>query len=205
MFTISPTMKIKSKLTLISMLLRPCQSYLLPNQASSAVSTRFLSHAFRTNQGKATPTAKTGDPSVRQSTPTSRFLSSGGALPSTRHIGKAEMAEILDDYEHAGREESMYCVIDVRTPDEIRMTGSLGKNVYNIPVETLMHTNALALDDDDFEAEFGFAKPQMDETLVFSCAAGIRSNYACQAAALAGYTNLINYRGGANEWFSNFY
>jgi len=112
------------------------------------------------------------------------------------------MEEIVDEYEDAGREESLYCVIDVRTPAEVQATGALGDNVYNVPVQVLIEKNAFGMDEEDFEEEFGFAKPQMDETLVFSCAAGIRSVYACQTAAANGYTNLINYQGGANEWFS---
>jgi rhodanese-related sulfurtransferase len=38
--------------------------------------------------------------------------------------------------------------------------------------------------------------------LVFSCAAGIRSVHAAQFAAQNGYTKLVNYKGGANEWFN---
>jgi len=113
-----------------------------------------------------------------------------------------EMTEILDEYEEVGREESMYCVIDVRMPDEVQYTGKLADNVYNVPVQTLIEKNAFGMGEDDFEEAFGFPKPSLDETIVFSCAAGIRSVYACQTAAANGYSNLINYQGGANEWFS---
>ena len=120
-----------------------------------------------------------------------------------RNIGKSEMQEILEDYSEAGREESQYCVIDVRTDEEVYYTGKLAKNVYTLPIQVIMSTNAFNMEEDDFEDAFGFQKPQLDETIVFTCAAGIRSVYACQAAAACGYTNLINYTGGANEWFQS--
>ena len=36
------------------------------------------------------------------------------------------------------------------------------------------------MSEDDFEEEYGFAKPDLDETLVFTCKAGIRSQAAAQ-------------------------
>ena len=55
--------------------------------------------------------------------------------------------------------------------------------------------------DEDFEDSFGFSKPSMDETIVFTCKAGIRSMHAAQFAAMCGYSNLINYSGGSDDWF----
>ena len=57
------------------------------------------------------------------------------------------------------------------------------------------------MEEDDFEEVFGFPKPSYDETLVFSCKAGIRSMHAAQIAGMAGYTNLVNYSGGSLDWF----
>lgn len=113
------------------------------------------------------------------------------------------MSELLDDYELEGREGSQYCVIDVRTEDEVAYTGKLSPSVYTLPVQVIMGANAFAMDADDFEESFGFEKPSVDETLVFTCAAGVRSVYACQFAAQNGYSNLVNYVGGSNEWFSS--
>jgi len=67
----------------------------------------------------------------------------------------------------------------------------------------LFQRGALQLEEDEFEESFGFAKPALDETLVFTCKAGMRSMYAAQVAASLGYENLVNYRGGADEWFSS--
>jgi rhodanese-related sulfurtransferase len=112
------------------------------------------------------------------------------------------MEEIVEDYEQGGREESQYCVIDVRTEEEVYATGKLGENVYTLPVQVIMQAKVFELEPDEFEELCGFEKPTVDETLVFTCAAGIRSVYACQFAAQAGYSKIVNYTGGANEWFS---
>lgn len=114
------------------------------------------------------------------------------------------MVEIVDQVEDdSATVAPEYCVIDVRTRPEVQATGSLGPGVHVIPVQEIIERNVFgAMDAEEFEAEYGFAKPTPEQTIVFSCAAGIRSVYACQAAAMAGYTKLINYTGGANEWFS---
>lgn len=122
--------------------------------------------------------------------------------PQLSHIGLKEMKEVVEDYEEGGREDSMYVIIDVRNPDEIMYTGKLSPSTHTLPLPLIMEKQAFQMEEDDFEEEFGFQKPSLDETLVFSCAAGIRSVYAAKAAAQAGYTNLVNYAGGANEWFS---
>ena len=67
----------------------------------------------------------------------------------------------------------------------------------------LIQRGALQVDDDEFQEMFGFPKPSLDETLVFTCKAGMRSMYAAQIAASVGYENIVNYRGGADEWFSS--
>jgi rhodanese-related sulfurtransferase len=129
------------------------------------------------------------------------FMSSSSAPVDIKHIGKAEMEEILEDLEAGGREDSLYVVVDVRTGGEIANTGKLSPSVNHVPIEVIMESNVFQLDEDDFEAVCGFAKPMPDETIVFTCAAGIRSVYACKFAAQAGYSNLVNYVGGSNDWF----
>ena len=112
------------------------------------------------------------------------------------------MEEILEDYEEGGREESGYVVMDVREEHEIQFTGKLSPNTLTLPLQKLMRYNVFALPEDEFEEICGFEKPSMDETMVFSCAAGIRSVHAANFAAESGYSKLVNYMGGANEWFS---
>lgn len=127
---------------------------------------------------------------------------SGEATSLYRNIGKEEMKEILAKYEEGGREGSRMVVIDVRTEPEVQSTGKLSPSVETLPVQLILQRDVFKLDEDDFEELCGFPKPQPDETIVFSCAAGIRSVYACQAASMAGLSNIVNYMGGAHEWFS---
>jgi rhodanese-related sulfurtransferase len=133
----------------------------------------------------------------------SSFGSGGnGNDPVIRNVGKTEMQEILEDYEEGGREESGFVVIDVREPDEILYTGKLSPNTLNLPLGILAQYQVFKMDEDEFADVCGFPKPKFDETLVFSCAAGIRSMHACNFAAHSGYSNLVNYKGGANDWFN---
>ena len=127
--------------------------------------------------------------------------SSSSVEPQINHIGKEQMKEILDDYEK--EEGSQYFVLDVRTEEEVHQTGQLSPSVPTVPVQVIMQYNVFQMDPDEFEELCGFEKPGLDETLVFTCAAGVRSVYACQFAAKAGYTNLVNYAGGSNEWFGS--
>ncbi len=112
------------------------------------------------------------------------------------------MDSILDEYEELGREESGMIVMDVRNEDEIAHTGQLSPNTKTLPLPAIMQYNLFAMPEDEFEEMCGFPKPTPDETLVFSCAAGIRSVHAAKFAAAAGYSKLVNYAGGANEWFT---
>jgi len=119
-----------------------------------------------------------------------------------RKINKEELKEILEDYENGGRRGSGYVVLDVREPDEVTATGSLSPNTYNLPfLSVLAEQDLFAMDADEFEKISGIPKPALDEKLVFSCASGVRSTKASALAATNGYTQIINYTGGAKEWF----
>ena len=120
-------------------------------------------------------------------------------IPPLKHIGREEMQQILD---HVEQGDSDYVVIDVRNIEEIAYTGPLSPDVKTLPLPLIMQKNVFQLDDEEFEELCRFPKPEMDATLVFSCAAGVRSVYAANFAAQAGYSNLVNYMGGSNEWFS---
>jgi rhodanese-related sulfurtransferase len=133
---------------------------------------------------------------------TRRFLTSNTGEIQLKHIGWEEMDALIDEFEELGREESGLVIMDVRNSDEIASTGKLSPNTITLPLGAIMQYNVFALDEDDFEDMCGFAKPTPDETLVFSCAAGVRSVHAANFAAQSGYTKLVNYAGGANEWFT---
>jgi len=136
---------------------------------------------------------------------TRRFLSSSAGndgIGQIRQVGKMELQEILSDIESDGREGSEVVVIDVRGDDEILFTGKLSKHVHTIPLPLIAQMGVFNMESDDFEDAFGFAKPTPDETIVFTCKAGIRSMHAAQFASRCGYTKIINYSGGSDEWFN---
>eukprot|EP00934_Nitzschia_sp_Nitz4_P003125 Nitzschia sp. Nitz4//scaffold160_size51814//30220//30858//NITZ4_006913-RA/size51814-processed-gene-0.25-mRNA-1//-1//CDS//3329537854//3115//frame0 len=131
-----------------------------------------------------------------------RLSSSFVPPPSIQTIGLDDMKEIVLDYEMGGRDESLYVILDVREPHEVAMTGPLSPHTLHLPLASkIMTQDVFGMDPDDFQDEFGFPKPTTDETLVFSCAAGVRSYQAAIMASQHNYTNLVNYQGGAMEWF----
>ena len=109
---------------------------------------------------------------------------------------------------------SQWCVLEVRShisishiflyseESEVAGTGKVSPNTHTLPLSILSSQDVFQMDEDEFEIVCGFPKPTPDETLVFTCAAGMRSQNACAFAAQAGYTKLVNYMGGAYEWFS---
>ncbi len=128
--------------------------------------------------------------------------------PQITSIGKTEMNEIIEIVESSSSssdEESSssspYVIIDVRNVDEINYTGKLSPVVETLPLPYIVGNAVFDMDGEEFEETFGFSKPDFDKTVVFTCKAGIRSMHAAQFAIQAGYTSVVNYSGGADEWF----
>ena len=94
-----------------------------------------------------------------------------------------------------------FLLIDVRGEDEVRATGALTEDAVTVPLPELVN-QAFLLPEEDWEDRFGFPKPSLESTLVFSCKAGVRSDQAAQLAMEAGYMKVINHLGGADEWFN---
>jgi len=117
------------------------------------------------------------------------------------HIYKMELQEILFHVEN-GTGDKKYVVIDVRGEDEVYATGKIHPMVHTLPLPYIAMRDGFNLDEEDFEDAFGFPKPNLSDTLVFTCKAGIRSQQAAQIAAYRGYNNLVNYIGGADDWFN---
>ena len=107
----------------------------------------------------------------------------------------------LCDVQEGGREDSGYIVLDVRNAPEVAATGPLSPHTQTLPLPAIID-GCFRLDEQEFKTAFGFDKPTMDETLVFSCAAGIRATRAAEIALGVGYTKVVVYKGGANEWFA---
>jgi len=59
---------------------------------------------------------------------------------------------------------------------------------------------ALQSPDSEFKAKYGFNKPEKSEKLVIYCRSGNRAGRACAIAAEAGFTDILNYKGGWIEW-----
>mmetsp|Transcript_19628 Transcript_19628/g.42688 ORF Transcript_19628/g.42688 Transcript_19628/m.42688 type:complete len:204 (+) Transcript_19628:85-696(+) len=170
------------------------------DSAAGFSSVRSTNHHFSTMANKDTngqiPPSTTGARSR------SSRLFAGMSGPQLMNIDKEQMEEIIEDYENGGREESGYVVMDVREENEVAGTGKVSPNTHTLPLSAIGSMEVFEMDEDDFERVCGFPKPTVDETLVFTCAAGIRSKNACAYAAQAGYTQLVNYKGGAYDWFT---
>lgn len=129
-------------------------------------------------------------------------MSSSPSPPQITSIDKAQMNEIIQMVEESSEGDNCnYVIIDVRNVDEINYTGKLSPVVHTLPLPYIVQYGVFNLKNEDFEDSFGFIKPELDQTLVFTCKAGIRSMHAAQFAMQAGYTNIINYSGGADDWF----
>lgn len=185
-----------SRLAVVSALARtPCSAAFAP--APKCIERGVLSGQF------SIPFARPGrSAGARDTAVVRRALSSWNpdAVEIAR-VNREGLEEILEDIDRSGRDESGYVVIDVRGEDEIAATGKISPHAETLPLPLIAMNGAFNLEDEDFEDAFGFRKPGMDETIVFSCKAGIRSYQAAQFASMAGYSNLINYTGGADEWF----
>ena len=124
--------------------------------------------------------------------------------PVITNINKEKMTEILSHLENGtGGDTTNYVIIDVRGNEEIMMgTGLMNEKVHILPLPQITMMNAFDMDDKSFESQFNFPKPNVeDDTLVFTCKMGGRSQQAAQIAAMSGYKNIINYTGGADDWF----
>jgi len=156
---------------------------------------------IRTGTGRAAAAATTTT-ITRRSLSSSADDSGGGEPPPIRQLGKLEMQEIFNDIDSDGREGSECVVIDVRGEDEIMFTGKISECVETLPLPIIAQYGVFNMESEEFEAAFGFAKPTPDETIIFTCKAGIRSMHAAQFAARCGYSKLCSYSGGSDDWFN---
>eukprot|EP00540_Astrosyne_radiata_P010879 CAMPEP_0116842422 /NCGR_PEP_ID=MMETSP0418-20121206/11507_1 /TAXON_ID=1158023 /ORGANISM="Astrosyne radiata, Strain 13vi08-1A" /LENGTH=219 /DNA_ID=CAMNT_0004473029 /DNA_START=52 /DNA_END=711 /DNA_ORIENTATION=+ len=141
----------------------------------------------------------------QQRQPQSRLFGTYSIPNSDRTVvvaaGLEEMEDIVEDFAMKGREESGYMVIDVRDADEMMMTGLMSQSIYCLPLYWIEQRGALEFDNEEFYERFGFDKPNPEETIVFTCAAGVQAEKAARVAARQGYKKLVYYTGGAVEWF----
>ena len=77
-------------------------------------------------------------------------------------------------------DESAVCVLDVRNPGEIAMTGPIAEHAINIPLD---------------ELRANLDKVPRDKKIVVSCMSGQRAYYACRILMQNGFTDVRNLGG----------
>jgi len=201
-----PTLFSSARIILLSssVMVRATSTAFIPSGPQRIHHRRYPTITIAYDESHRTPTATAAITSPNHPSPTltRRFMSSNGSdgPPSIQSIGMMELQKILNDITN-GNGGSGYVVIDVRGEDEVAYTGKISSHANTLPLPLIAQMGAFAMEDEDFEESFGFVKPGMDETIVFTCKAGIRSMQAARLATMAGYSNLLNYSGGADEWF----
>ncbi|XP_036172514.1 thiosulfate sulfurtransferase/rhodanese-like domain-containing protein 3 isoform X4 [Myotis myotis] len=88
-------------------------------------------------------------------------------------------------------------LIDVRNTCEIIECGKIPGSV-NIPLNEV--GEALQMNPEDFKEKYNEIKPSKSDSLIFSCAAGLRSKKALDTAISLGFTRSQHYAGGWKEW-----
>eukprot|EP00842_Homolaphlyctis_polyrhiza_P000905 jgi/Hompol1/1815/HPOL_005731-RA len=91
---------------------------------------------------------------------------------------------------------SQVVVIDVREPNET--SSGIIPGAQKIPVNSL--DGAFKMTPEAFKAEYGFAKPTIDQTIVVYCRSGRRSLMASNMLRDNGFTNIRDYSGGWLDW-----
>uniref|UniRef100_A0A8C6V9T8 Sulfurtransferase n=1 Tax=Neogobius melanostomus TaxID=47308 RepID=A0A8C6V9T8_9GOBI len=112
--------------------------------------------------------------------------------PNTENVSYEELQQIVDGHNKA-------VIIDVREPWELREYGFIPGSI-NVPLGQI--NTALRLDAEEFVEKFGGKMPQMTDSIVFTCLAGVRSKTALDTATLLGYTSVQHYPGGWQEWMA---
>ena len=112
------------------------------------------------------------------------------SFPTNELTNLLQIKSLTKTYPPTGR------LIDVREPAEFA-AGAIPTAV-NIPITS--SPDALTLSPEEFEDRFGFAKPGLEEEIVFYCKAGIRSSAAAQVAVTVGYRRVGEYRGSWLDW-----
>ena len=109
-------------------------------------------------------------------------------LPDERRLNEEELLELIKTDE--------VMLIDVRSPVEVKATGTLPKS-FHIPITE--YVTAMKVPDRMFREKYGFDKPRPDDPVVFVCSSGARSFKALRAALQLGFTKARMFDGNFNE------
>ncbi len=117
--------------------------------------------------------------------------------PSSKHskIDNVEHVKAMAKFE----DDHHVCILlDVRGAEERAKDGHIPHS-KNLPLDQL--ETAMQLDEKEFEAKYGFKKPNKETPLVCSCWAGMRGKKAQEALTSAGFTHVKFYEGSYKEWY----
>ena len=106
----------------------------------------------------------------------------GCALPAGQEVSYRQIN--MDEAITLMEEESVYIILDVRTPEEFADKHIPG--AINIPNETISTEEIPEL-------------PDKDQLILVYCRSGNRSKQASEKLAALGYTNIVEF-GGINDW-----
>ncbi|EFC39836.1 predicted protein [Naegleria gruberi] len=114
-------------------------------------------------------------------------------------ISKKQLKELI---ESSSPSSVKYFLFDVRSEQEANgIFHPILPTAVNIPIYHL--EPIFEMDDEDFKSQLGIEKPKSDDLIIVYCEHGIRSAMAQQVLIEEyGYSNVINYRGSAHDWYS---
>jgi rhodanese-related sulfurtransferase len=94
-----------------------------------------------------------------------------------------------------------YVLIDVRNRDECASTSDkpLLPTAFNVPLPEF--SKAFELDQDTFKQQYSFDKPVQQQFIIVYCQSGRRSAMAATQLVEKGYSNVVNYKGSALDWY----
>jgi len=104
----------------------------------------------------------------------------------------------FSDVEEASQSGSPL-IVDVRNIDEFA-EGRIPRAV-NLPLGELKE--AITLDSSHFKEKYKFDKPQVEDTLICLCKAGIRAVNAEAVLKESGYNKVLVYKGSFLDWKAN--
>jgi len=95
-------------------------------------------------------------------------------------------------------ESSDVIIIDVRTQGELAETGKIPGS-FNVPVQKIKDAFSMETSE-DFQEDYGFVKPGLDQPFVLTCRSGRRARRAYKILVQMGYSKIRVYDGSWLDW-----
>ncbi|KEG11525.1 Rhodanese-like protein [Trypanosoma grayi] len=90
-----------------------------------------------------------------------------------------------------------FVLLDCRTVNEVTSWGMI-EGAKVLPAHEMF--DGFHLTPEEFEVEFGFAKPRPEQKIICYCQYGPRALMAAQILSWMGYVNVLHFRDGYYEW-----